>query len=63
MQELLSSAQLKVENLLCKNKIFTNCLPSQKHENQCHRKWLKDVDVGIVAGIGLIRSLSEPKPG
>ena len=27
-----------------------------------HRKWLEDVDVGIVAEIGLIQSLDEPKP-
>ena len=34
VQELLSSAQLKVERLLRKNKILTSCLSFQQRENQ-----------------------------
>lgn len=28
----------------------------------CYKKWPKDVDIGIVVGIGLIQSLGEPEP-
>ena len=58
VQELLSSAQLKVERLFCENKILTSHLPSQQHENQgCLRSrwWISLISCLPFCGLTFFR--------